>query len=360
MCRVRAVATFQLQDGVKHLIDDVLERSVQTHLDDVLAHPSWADASPTIGNDAFLQGRRQITDTHLAPSSEQAHELDHVAQLPNVARPIVLAKHGHRRAADLGRRYAMLGRNLRHELVHQWSDVRSPIAKRRHLQADSLNSIVEVGSKSSGSDLLIERAQRRADEARVDVDLRGTPDAHEFAILQKAQELGLESHRHISDLVQEERSPLRRLDLAASTSAGPGEDPFFVAEEIAFEERLRNRRAVDGDERSGATMREVVDPAREDLLTTAAFADQRHPHLLRGQDTHEAVQLAHRRRLHDGLEDHVNLSFSSHVSTNHMSFCSLLRYETRGLRHRSCGFPETSRFLEAARAACRLLSRSDR
>src|SRR3989441_241461 len=53
---------------------------------------------------------------------------------------------------------------------------------------------------------------------------------------------------------------------------GAGERALLVAEQLGLEERLRQRRAVDGDEGPVAPRRALVDRARHQLLTRPALA----------------------------------------------------------------------------------------
>ena len=64
--------------------------------------------------------------------------------------------------------------------------------------------------------------------------------------------------------------------------AAPVNAPFLVAEQLALEQVLGNRRAIDGDEPARAARREVVQRAREELLAGAGFAEQHHRGVGRG------------------------------------------------------------------------------
>ncbi len=75
-------------------------------------------------------------------------------------------------------------------------------------------------------------------------------EAGEGAVLDHAQDLLLEGERHVADLVEEQRAALRLLELARPALVGAGEGAALVAEQLALEQRLRERRAVDGEERA--------------------------------------------------------------------------------------------------------------
>ena len=59
-------------------------------------------------------------------------------------------------------------------------------------------------------------------------------------------------------------------------SSAPVNAPLLVAEDLALEQRLRNRRAVDGDEGPPAPRRQLVERARDELLARAALARDEH------------------------------------------------------------------------------------
>jgi hypothetical protein len=53
---------------------------------------------------------------------------------------------------------------------------------------------------------------------------------------------------------------------------GIGERAALVAKQLALEQRVRQRAAVDGDEARFAAPRKLVDPTREDLFARAALS----------------------------------------------------------------------------------------
>ena len=79
----------------------------------------------------------------------------------------------------------------------------------------------------------------RADDAHVDRDLLAAADALDHALLQEAQQLGLQRHRQVADLVEEERAAVGRLDLAQGLLGRAGERALLVAEQFALEQVLR-------------------------------------------------------------------------------------------------------------------------
>jgi len=68
------------------------------------------------------------------------------------------------------------------------------------------------------------------------------------------QELGLEGQRQLRDFVQVERAALRVLELPGLAPMGPGEGPPLMPEQLGLEQIVRNRSAVDLDERPMARL----------------------------------------------------------------------------------------------------------
>ena len=76
-------------------------------------------------------------------------------------------------------------------------------------------------------------------------------DALERAVLQHAQELGLQRRIEIADLVEEQRALAGGLEAAGAPRGRAGERAALVAEELALDQRRRQRGQVDGHERLG-------------------------------------------------------------------------------------------------------------
>ena len=113
-----------------------------------------------------------------------------------------------------------------------------------------------------------ERPIRRDDDPRV--DLAGAAPTHSLdrEVLNRAQQLGLRRRRQVGHLVEEQRPSVRVLELPAP-AADAGRRPVLDAEELRLEQRLDQRRAVDGDERPFAPPAQVVNLARDELLARA-------------------------------------------------------------------------------------------
>ena len=79
-----------------------------------------------------------------------------------------------------------------------------------------------------------------------DIDAQGLVPAHapELAGVEEPQQLRLEPDGHLADLVEEERPLVGDLDEAVLELIGAGEGALLVAEDLRFDEVLRQARAV--------------------------------------------------------------------------------------------------------------------
>ena len=75
-------------------------------------------------------------------------------------------------------------------------------------------------------------------------------DAPDLVFLQSTEELHLQGQRHLSDLVEEQRALVGGLEQARTVLDSAGERTTCVTKQLALKERVRERAAVDWDERS--------------------------------------------------------------------------------------------------------------
>ena len=150
------------------------------------------------------------------------------------------------------------------------------VAQRRDLDLDDAQPEVQIAAELAGVGHRGEVAVRRRDEAHVGGQRLAPADALELALLDEPQQLALQRQRQLADLVEEQRAAVRGLDLADHPAVGAGVRAALVAEQLALDERGRQRRAVDVDERRLAARAVDVDRAREQALAGAGLAVEQH------------------------------------------------------------------------------------
>ena len=104
---------------------------------------------------------------------------------------------------------------------------------------------------------------------------------------------------HVADLVQEQGAAVALLELADAAPLGAGEGPLLVAEQLAFQQRLGDGGAVDGQERLVGPAAVVVQGPGHQFLAGAALAQDQHVDVLRGDPADGLAHLLHDRAAAD-------------------------------------------------------------
>ena len=235
-------------------------------------------------------------------AGEDHQPLDVVAQLADVARPVVRLQHRHGVVADLALRQAGRLRNLLHEIVDEIGNVLAPLGQRRHADRHHRQPVIEVLAEAAGGDLGLDVAAGRGDDAHVDRDLGGAADALEGLVDQHAQDLVLRLARHVGDFVDEQRAAMRlleRADLALLRAVR-----LLDAEQLDLHALGRDRGGVDDDERPAARGRTAREMARGQLLAGARRADDQDAAVGRRDLLDRLAQLVDRRRAADHAGRH--------------------------------------------------------
>ena len=121
----------------------------------------------------------------------------------------------------------------------------------------------------------------RGDHADVDAPLLRRADRAQRACLEHAQQLRLQRERHLADLVEQQRAAIGRGEQAGVIVGRAGERALDVAEQLALEQLLGQRRAVERDERLLRARARAVDRARDRALAGAGLAGDQHGHARR-------------------------------------------------------------------------------
>ena len=80
------------------------------------------------------------------------------------------------------------------------------------------------------------------DQAEVGLDRLDAADALDLALLDRAQQLGLQVEAQVADLVEEQRAAGGQLELAELLLVRAGERAALVAEQRALDQLVRDRR----------------------------------------------------------------------------------------------------------------------
>ena len=90
---------------------------------------------------------------------------------------------------------------------------------------------------------------RSGDHAYIDLDSVCRADRSNLLLLQHAQQLHLQAHRHVADLVEQQRAAMAAWNRPLWVAMRPGKSAFLVTEQLGLEQVLGHRAAIDRDER---------------------------------------------------------------------------------------------------------------
>ncbi len=125
-------------------------------------------------------------------------------------------------------------------------------------------------------------------ESGLEIDVRGANEAGVYRLgpgaaqapdrprLYSSEELGLDGFGQEADLVQKKRAPVRGLKQARLGPVGVREGSPLEAEQLGFQQRLRDRRAVDVHEGAALPGPHAMDEPGHEPLAGAGFALDEH------------------------------------------------------------------------------------
>jgi hypothetical protein len=250
-----------------------------------------------------LQARdlREIFRLQQIAFAEDHGAEDRVLELADVARPIEIHQHLHRRGdapRTLRPSSALKRATKRCTNVGQ---VFLALAQRRRFDGEYVEAIIEVFAEGVVGDELRQILVGRADDADIDLRRALAADRIDFAFLQHAQQFHLHVERQFADFVEEQRAAVRFNELASVVVRRAREAALHVAEQNGLNQVFRDRAAVHRHERTARALGSALDRTRQQFLADAAFAGDQH----RNVGSRRALAHAHHRRHHRRVGDHV-------------------------------------------------------
>src|SRR5882724_317597 len=222
-----------------------------------------------------LQIGRQVRGMQDRTSAKSDAALDGIFEFADVARPVVSDKPLHGVFGNGTWRGSGVGKFFE-KGSDQQGNIAFAVAQRGQLDLHDVEAEIQVLAKGSGFDGGIEIAVGGGDDANVDVAAFGGPYRLDFALLESAQELGLEIDGHVANLVEKERATVRGFEQTLLGLDSPGERAFNVAEQLGLDERGNQSGAIDGNEGAILASTKEVDAAGHQFLAGAALAQHQH------------------------------------------------------------------------------------
>ena len=233
-----------------------------------------ADGDGGIGGAAeFI---RQVAQLNRLARGEDGGALDNVAQLAEVAGPLVAGEGRGDRRRKGGDFFAEARGEEFPIALGESCEVGGPFAQAGQGDADYVEPVKQILAEAAGLHLGGEIAVGRGDDADVGAARLRFADALVFALLEEAKQFRLDFRRQFADFVEEQRAAVGGGDFAERVDDRAGKGAFGVPEQLALEELARKRRATDGDERGFALRAARMDFAGEHALAGAAWAEKEH------------------------------------------------------------------------------------
>src|SRR5438477_6379149 len=157
-------------------------------------------------------------------------------------------------------------------MMHEERDVSCALTKRRHLDGENAQPVIEVAPELVVCDHPFQITMGRRDQPRVDLLCPRAPQALEFTLLQDTQELGLEFQGDVTDLVQKQRALVGQLHPADLLRDRAGEGTPLVPKQLTLEQTAGNGSAIQLHAWAIVARADVVNRFRDQLLASARFS----------------------------------------------------------------------------------------
>ncbi len=174
------------------------------------------------------------------------------------------------------RRLVVFAAELVEKTLDEQGDIFLALAERRQLQRNDVEAVIQVLAETAVANQLHQIFVGGGKDANVDLDRIGAAEAHEFALLNDAKELGLCFRANRGDFVKEDRPLVGHFEKAFLRSDGAGEGALHMAEELRFEQIDGDGTSVDGDESFLRARGCGVDCLGDEFLAGAALAANQH------------------------------------------------------------------------------------
>src|SRR5208283_1077624 len=103
-------------------------------------------------------------------------------------------------------------------------------------------------------------------------DRLGRADRHDFFLLKHAKKFGLKRRGRLGYLVEKQCSPIRADKKTGLILLSVRECPLGITEKFGFGQVLRNRAAIERDERAAFSGSQLVERTGDELFAGSAFA----------------------------------------------------------------------------------------
>ena len=143
---------------------------------------------------------------------------------------------------DAAHRLAELAAVALEEQPRELREIVDALAQRRHADRNDVDAVVQVLAEAAVLDRLLEIDVGRRHQAEIGLDRLAAADALDLALLNRAQQLGLQVEAQVTNLVEEQGAAGGELELAELLFVRARERAALVAEQRALDQLVRDRR----------------------------------------------------------------------------------------------------------------------
>jgi hypothetical protein len=173
-------------------------------------------------------------------------------------------------------------------VLRQYHYILATFAQGGYLQEDYRQAVIEVRAEAPLRDVHTQIHRGGGDELDVQLATLHSTQAAYTPLLNGVEEFALERERQRVDLVQKQRALRCALHETQLGAFGVGKGAGLEAEQLHFQERLRDGGTVDVDKRTVSAWAAVMDDARHQPLARTRFPleqqgrDKRTPYGVKG------------------------------------------------------------------------------
>ncbi len=157
------------------------------------------------------------------------------------------------------------------KMVGEQGNVSFALAQGGEVDWHFRETVIEIPPESPLLDGLLEIDIGGSDDVSFHRDILAPADGHELLFFDDAQQLGLKVGLDFGYFIQKDCSFAGQAKVTGCGVLRVSKGTFFVPEELAFEKRFRNARAVYPDEGPIRVAGMIVDEAGQDVFSSARF-----------------------------------------------------------------------------------------
>src|SRR5579862_1191175 len=141
------------------------------------------------------------------------------------------------------------------------------------MNRDYQQPVVEILSKRTFFHHGLQVSMCRGDDAHIHLGWSRSADLLNFPLLEQTEYPDLQSQRHLTDFIEEERSSIRYFHLAFLMSYSTSKGPLGIPKQFRFQQLLWNCAAAHSDERPFPATATLMNRPRNQLLAGTGFAE---------------------------------------------------------------------------------------